>query len=478
MSKVTLAYLHPNEVSANFHHSLVGLLMTDAGGSRYLMHPDGQKAVRCGTDGLVQGRNLAVEEFLESDVEWLFWVDSDMGFAGDILNRLMASADPETKPIVGGLCFVQWEVGQDGMLGHRTIPRPTVYSYDEGRFKGSAWYPVNSVVETAATGSACVLIHRKVFADIAEQYGPIWYDRIKNEHGTLMGEDVSFCARAQACGHKIHINTGAKTNHQKTAWVSEADFWMRSAAPPATERTTVIVPVHHRPANAAPFMRSLRASTGLVDVIAVAQSDDGETIAAWEAEGVRVQLSEHKSFAHKVNVAFEVVETFVETLWVFLVGDDVHFHARWLDHLQWVASQADAKVIGSNDLGNPAVIAGDHATHMMISSQYIRDVGASWDGPGKITHDGYRHNFVDNEIVEAAKQRGVWSMALGSLVEHLHPAWDDKRPMDETYRLGQISFERDHKLFEARYREHVMGEKAHSSKGLRIRSLDEIGGTS
>ena len=467
--KVTLAYLHPNELSANFHHAFVGLLMRDAAGGRHLMHPDGQKAVRCGTDGLVQGRNLAVEEFLASDVEWLFWLDVDMGFAPDILARLLAVAD-ETRPIVGGLCFVQWEVGQDGMLGHRTIPRPTLYAYADGKYQGVGWYPVNSVVETAATGSACVLIHRKVFADIAEQYGPIWYDRIQNGHGMLMGEDVSFCARAAAVGHKVHVDTGARTNHQKTAWVSEADFWMRAAAPPATQRTTVIVPVHHRPANAAPFMRSLRASTGLVDVVAVAMEDDVETIEAWRSEGVGVLLSDRKSFAHKVNVAFATVVT----PWIFLVGDDVHFHPGWLDHLQWVAEKAGAKVVGSNDLGNPAVIAGTHATHMLIDSAYVQDVGASWDGPGIVTHDGYRHNFVDNEIVEAAKVRGVWSMALGSLVEHLHPAWDDRRVMDETYRLGQSTFERDHTLFEARYREHVLGEKP-ERRPLRLPPLAEVG---
>jgi len=356
------------------------------------------------------------------------------------------------------------------MLGHRTIPRPTIYAYADGKFQGVGWYPVDSVIESAATGSACVLIHRKVFADIASKYGPHWYDRITNEHGTLMGEDVSFCARAAACGHKVHVDTGARTNHAKTAWVSEADFWKRVAAPPASQRTTVIVPVHHRPANAAPFMRTLRASTGLVDVVAVAMEEDVETIEAWRDEGVNVLLSDRKSFSHKVNVAFRTVTT----PWIFLAGDDVHFHAGWLDHLQWVAEMSGASVIGSNDLGNPAVIAGTHATHMLIDSNYVQTVGASWDGPGKVTHDGYRHNFVDNEIVEAAKERGVWSMALGSLVEHLHPAWDERRAMDETYRIGQSTFERDARLFEQRYREHVLGEPS-KRRPLRLPSLEEVG---
>ncbi|MGH3493349.1 MAG: hypothetical protein ACRDRL_19155, partial [Sciscionella sp.] len=61
---------------------------------------------------------------------------------------------------------------------------------------------------------------------------------------------------------------------------------------------------------------------------------------------------------------------------------------------------------------------------------------------------------VDDEIVAAGRARGVWAMALGSIVEHLHPAWG-KADLDETYRLGHASAETDRQLFEQRCRTYV-----------------------
>jgi hypothetical protein len=66
-----------------------------------------------------------------------------------------------------------------------------------------------------------------------------------------------------------------------------------------------------------------------------------------------------------------------------------------------------------------------------------------------VCHEGYRHWFVDDEIVWTAKQRGVWAFAAGSIVEHLHPYWG-KGEMDSVYALGQEHAEADKALFIAR----------------------------
>jgi hypothetical protein len=139
--------------------------------------------------------------------------------------------------------------------------------------------------------------------------------------------------------------------------------------------------------------------------------------------------------------------------WVFITGDDVTFHPGWLDHAQTVAGD-ELHVIGTNDLGNPRVTSGEHATHMLIRRSYVDEVGASWDGPKNVCHEGYRHWYVDDEIVAAAKQRGVWAMALGSVVEHFHPLFG-KASMDEIYERGQSFAAQDRKLHEKRRAEHA-----------------------
>lgn len=449
-AKVAFATVHGDSRTTSYDESREQLVAFDRTNGGFLAHDESRMSVRVGTDGLVAARNTIAARLVNSDVDWLLWVDSDMGFAPDSLSRLLAAADPVERPVVGGLCFASRQYAHDGFGGYRTKPLPTVYDWIEGedgkpRFSAVPMYPVNALVTVAATGAAFVLIHRSVFERIAEQFGPTWYDRTPGTDGKMLGEDISFCVRAQAVGFPIHVHTGVRTTHFKPQWLAEADHWRAYNPPPATDEVAVIVPVLHRPQNAEPFMRSLRASTGLARVYAVADHDDPDTAAAWEAAGAEVIVGDGVTFAKKVNLGYSKTSE----PWLFLTGDDVKFHAGWLDHAQHVADVLEASVVGTNDLGNPRVMSGDHATHLLVRRSYVDEVGASWDGPGVVAHEGYRHWYVDDELVTAAKQRGVWQMSLGSVVEHLHPIWG-KADSDEVYATGQASAEADRKVFLAR----------------------------
>lgn len=459
---VCLAYVHDTDVAYSFCASLMNLLMFDVANHGRIVR-GGYTAVRCARSAdLVDARNQAAEGFLaRPEGEWLFVVDTDMGFEPDTLERLLEVADPETRPIVGALCFAQRETEPDGMSGYRTAPRFTILDWvetgDGPRFMGRSTYPPGAVVKCAGTGSACILIHRSVLERMHAEYGPTWYNRIGGSDGKLLGEDVSFCVRAGSLDIPIHIHTGVKTTHLKNVWLGEHDFWKQAQVPSATERVAVLVPVMRRPQNAQPFMESLRASTGLAEVYAIFDPEDQDTMVAWHEAGAKLlpfnvdgRLDRPGTFAEKVNLGHQ----HAAEPWLFLCGDDVRFHPGWLDHAQHVARSQHADVIGTNDLANPRVIAGEHATHMLISRTYVDEQGASWDGPKVVAHEGYRHWFVDDEIVTVAKQRGVWAMALGSVVEHLHPIFGTA-PNDDVYELGQSHATQDRMLFEQRVKENL-----------------------
>lgn len=195
-------------------------------------------------------------------------------------------------------------------------------------------------------------------------------------------------------------------------------------------------------------MESLRASTDLAKVYAVAQVGDDATAEAWRAAEAHVVTSEHQSFARKVNDAWQTGDE----PWLFLVGDDVAFHPGWLPVALARAAETGAQVVGTNDLGSAAVQSGDHAPHMLINRRYVVEQGASWDGPGVVCHPGYRHYYVDCEIVEAAKRRGVWASATDSIVEHLHPLFHKAR-RDEVYELARSYARHDQRLYIKRQRD-------------------------
>lgn len=234
---VTVAYVHSEEVAHSWQSSLLNLIGYDLA-NRGRVAEGGWIAVRCGTDGLVAARNWAVERFLADDkADWLWWVDTDMGFAPDTVDRLLASADPVERPIVGGLCFASKGLGLDGMGGYRNVALPTIMHWRDGQFVGSRQYPMDQVVRCAGTGSACVLIHRSVLEAVADKYGPTWYDKApsgadipsvdapaRSSSGRYISEDLSFCVRAGSLGFPVHVDTSVKTTHLKPVWLAEDDY--------------------------------------------------------------------------------------------------------------------------------------------------------------------------------------------------------------------------------------------------------------
>jgi len=237
---VTAAYVCGDQVIYSWHRSIVEMVGYDRENNRRLA-AGGFIAMRHGTDGLVQARNAAVRTFLdEGKADWLWWIDCDMGFAADTVDRLFEAADPVDRPIVGALAFSNREDDSDGLGGYRCTATPTVM--DWAKVKGDdgedqyGWqirwdYPINTVTRVGGTGAACILIHRSVFEKIAEHpESGAWYDRIPNTTtGQLIGEDLSFCLRAGALQIPVYVHTGVPTTHFKHLWLSEEDYWRQVA---------------------------------------------------------------------------------------------------------------------------------------------------------------------------------------------------------------------------------------------------------
>lgn len=447
---VALAYVHQNTVAYSWHYSVLGLFTHDLRHHRRIIR-GGIIAIRTNAGQLVAARNKAVAHLLESDTPWLLWLDTDMGFDADIAERLLDAADPVERPVVGALCFSAREMSPDERGGYFTLPTPTIFDWTQagegeqevGGFDVRFDYPPNQLVRCDGTGAAAVLVHRGVFERIGAKYGAEWYSRVPARDGS-MGEDLSFCMRCSALAIPVHVHTGIRTSHAKTIWLGEHDYLAASTVPSADEEVAVLVPVMKRPEHAEPFMASLRASTGLAMVYAICDPED-EAAQAWKDAGAEVLMGARgPSFAQKVNYGY----AYTDEPWMLLVGSDVRFHPGWLDHALYAAGD-QYHVVATNDLANPRVLAGEHATHPLVRRAYVDSQGASWDGPGILAHEGYRHWYIDDEITTVARQRGVFTAALASKVEHVHPLFG-AAAMDEVYELGQSYAEADRALWEAR----------------------------
>lgn len=149
------------------------------------------------------------------------------------------------------------------------------------------------------------------------------------------------------------------------------------------------------------------------------------------------------TWPEKINVGFRYARTIAE--WALFCADDVTFHEGWWDQTAALRAQPEINVIGTNDLGNAAVMAGDHATHPLVRCSYLGTV----DDPDSIVCPLYSHWYVDNEFVVTAKIRGCWAPCLSAVVEHNHPYWH-KGEWDDTYTRGEANSIKDGILWESR----------------------------
>lgn len=236
---VAVGFLDPGHWSHCFGQSLIDLYLCDAFRSKRMVPHGKQLRDNAQAGGIVSGRNSIAAKFLDdTECEWLFMVDSDMGFAPDTVDRLIAAADKDERPVVGGLCFSLRRDTPGEFYGQKYVVVPTCYEYvdteTEVGFRSILDYPRDAMVEVGGTGAACLLIHRNALEVIRARFGDHWFDHITHPGGTTFSEDLSFCVRLAACDLPLWVHTGVRTTHDKHGVFLDQDEYDRCRALHAT----------------------------------------------------------------------------------------------------------------------------------------------------------------------------------------------------------------------------------------------------
>lgn len=228
--KVAVGFLDPGHWSHCFGQSLIDLYLTDAFGSKRIVPSGMQLRDNCQAGGIVAGRNEIARKFLDdTECEWLFMVDSDMGFGPDAVDRLIASADPVERPVVGGLCFGLRRETPGEHYGQKYVVVPTCYEFVESEaevgFRSMIDYPRDAMFAVSGTGAACLMIHRTALHRVREKYGDHWFDPVTHPSGTTFSEDLSFCVRLAAIGLPVFVDSSVRTTHDKHGvFLDELEF--------------------------------------------------------------------------------------------------------------------------------------------------------------------------------------------------------------------------------------------------------------
>jgi glycosyltransferase involved in cell wall biosynthesis len=188
----------------------------------------------------------------------------------------------------------------------------------------------------------------------------------------------------------------------------------------------IIIPMLGRPHTIEPLLGSIRDTCDAHVVFACSPGDYEVLDLVAEEHYVVVDGPSCGDYAKKINAGYRATS---EPL-IFTGACDIKFHPGWLEAATEKLTEGIG-VVGTNDMGSLRVMAGLHSTHSLVTRDYVERFGTI-DCPGLVLHEGYPHEYVDDELVQTAMYRSAWAFAVDSHVEHLHPVWG-KAPTDAMY---------------------------------------------
>lgn len=199
---ITIGCVHPGDLSWELHESIRRMDLTTG------IHEIGVKSGPL----IARARNEIVEAFLKElpDSEHLLMVDTDIRFFPDDVEKLVKADRPIISALYTGL-------------------HPSAESFPVGsvRREGSlvklTWedLPKSGITPIAGCGMGMCLIKREVLETLAAQrkgrkLWPFAETEIANE---VMGEDITFCVRAEAFGFQTYLDVDVPVGHVKSGTI-------------------------------------------------------------------------------------------------------------------------------------------------------------------------------------------------------------------------------------------------------------------
>jgi len=166
----------------------------------------------CGCSVVSRARNLLAKDMLESQCDYLLFIDADINFEPEHIFRLMAWGGDPKKGIVAG-------VG-------RTRGTPKTFfatlDYDDN---GQLTMDSMGLVRAKRVGTGFMLVRREVFTQMTEAHPeliykdarvdgmvPCLFDFMLTDEG-YVGEDYLFCDRTRELGFEVWIDPTIKLGH-------------------------------------------------------------------------------------------------------------------------------------------------------------------------------------------------------------------------------------------------------------------------
>lgn len=169
---------------------------------------------------IYDARNRIAKTAIDEGFDRVLWLDSDMVFSPDLMERLSERLD-QGREFVSALYFKRKQppepvIYRDCCLreDENGKPVPSAVAYRD--------FPENALFEIAGSGFGAVMTTVQLLKDVYEAYG------LPFSTAAGLGEDLSFCARVAELGRKMWCDSSILLGHvgQKIYTREDWDGWM------------------------------------------------------------------------------------------------------------------------------------------------------------------------------------------------------------------------------------------------------------
>lgn len=234
----SVANINPGVIRTEFMLSMMQLIEKER--ALGIAHNDSERVVRFDKfyaqfsgPYLDDSRNRCVQWFYnETESDYLFFIDSDIGFDANQVFELIRVAAEHHVTILSGVYYNQF----------RDELKALIYEWGDPALNGldvstldpaaqdlipfapivlAGLYPQTKPHPIDACGAGFFAVHRSVFTDMSTVYFlPTPFFAENNLGGIHMGEDLTFCVRAKAIGHQPYVLPSIEVDHYKTCRVA------------------------------------------------------------------------------------------------------------------------------------------------------------------------------------------------------------------------------------------------------------------
>ena len=160
---------------------------------------------------IYDARNKLAAQAIESEADYILWLDSDMTFKPDTLIRLLKDIEDNNLDIVSALYFRRSHpYSPVAFSKFDFVDNEAVFENYTGELSG--------LHKVEGVGFGCLLMDAQVVFDVFGKYGDCFSPIAK------VGEDLSFLWKARQFGYETYLDCDIKCGHVGHVVVSQGFY--------------------------------------------------------------------------------------------------------------------------------------------------------------------------------------------------------------------------------------------------------------